>query len=343
MNLANFTLPKEFFIEGSLGLHRNELLRKFSLLLNIFMLPLAGYWLFNESALLGVSLLLFLLCFNTNVLLSLFNRPFLIAYPIVMATLALTLFLAVYSIGFSAALWIYPIIIAIYFIVPLKGAIFSNLMIALPIVALVGVLQDLSIGLRYAASITATFTLGIYLINTIVDLQQQLLEQAIKDPLTGAFNRRQMDNALSEIVERRAENSTEQDVILMIDIDYFKNINDNYGHDIGDIALKGLVKLLQHNVRKNDDVFRMGGEEFVVLLRNTGLGKARDIAESLRVLIENALIEGMEHSLSVSVGLSSLHSSMSYSQWLKEADDLLYQAKKNGRNQVVTKAKNMEG
>jgi len=335
MKLSDLSLPREFFIEGSLALKRNVFLRKFLMLLNVFMLPLSIFWLFNEHWVLGCSLLLFLGTFNTNVFWTIKDRPFVISYPLVMLTLSLTLFVTVFYIGFSGALWTYPIIIALYFIIPLKEANYSNFIIVVPIAILIFFKFESSLAIRYCASISATVALGIMVVNTIVDLQKKLLKQSSTDPLTGAFNRRHMDSILNNIINRR-DAAAEADVILMFDIDYFKKINDSLGHETGDVALQRLVEHIKGNIRKSDIIFRMGGEEFILLLRDTSLESALGMAESLRQSIAKIVINECGTNMTVSVGLSVLSENMSYSQWLNDADACLYEAKRLGRNRVIS-------
>lgn len=335
MKIATSGLPKEFFIDGSLAIKRNTFLRNFLILLNIFMLPLGIYWLFNDFLPLGLALLLFLTTFNYNVFLSFLRRPFIVAYPIVILTLSLSLFLAVYYIGFSAALWTYPIVISLYFIIPIRPANYCNLIIVLPIVTILFIQFDWSLAIRYSASLAATMILGMGLVNTIVELQRKLLRQSTTDPLTGAFNRRHMDRTLS-VLSKRYGKTPEHCTILMLDIDHFKKINDKFGHESGDIALQDLVTVLNKNIRKTDVIFRMGGEEFIVLLLDTDLQMAVKIAESLRIEASKIPVSNSDTMLTVSIGVSLLTANMSYSQWLKEADNYLYEAKRLGRNRVVT-------
>lgn len=334
MTLSKLRIPKEFFIDGSLALKRNVLLRMFLLLLNIFMVPLSIFWFLNDHWILGSSQLLFLFSFNIDVILSIKNRPLVISYPIVISTLSLTFFLAVFYIGFSAVLWLYPIVIAIYFVIPLKLANYSNFIIVTPIAVLLFMQLETSLAIRYCASMGATLMLGIGLVNTIVDLQKQLVRQSRTDPLTGAYNRRHMDTILNALIEI-SDKEIQPNVILMLDIDYFKNINDKFGHEAGDIALQDLVILLKEKSRKSDDVFRMGGEEFILLLRDTEYEKAKVIAESLRQSIEKLVIKNSDNTITVSIGVSLLIPEMNYSQWLKGVDSCLYEAKRLGRNRVI--------
>jgi len=160
-----------------------------------------------------------------------------------------------------------------------------------------------------------------------------LEEQVITDPLTGAFNRRQMQTTLSAAVERRRR-SGERAALLMFDIDRFKDINDTLGHSEGDRVLKSVVALVGQRVRKVDALFRAGGEEFVLLLSGTRFADALSVAEDLRRLVQDARLVAGAH-VSISVGVVELAQEQSASDWIEEADAALYRAKRAGRNRVA--------
>ena len=157
--------------------------------------------------------------------------------------------------------------------------------------------------------------------------------QVIRDPLTGAFNRRQMPITLAAAVERRRRNA-EPASLLLIDIDRFKDVNDAFGHAEGDRVLKELVVLVGQRLRKLDALFRIGGEEFALLLSGAGLTEALAVAETLRGLVQDAgLAPGRR--LSISIGVVELGHGQAVSQWIEEADAALYRAKRTGRNRVA--------
>lgn len=177
----------------------------------------------------------------------------------------------------------------------------------------------------------------------LIDItEQKLLEQklhlmAMTDELTGVYNRRYfMMKGTEELY--RAKRYQSSFSLLMIDVDYFKSINDTYGHDIGDQVLKYLTNLLQQNLRKTDILGRLGGEEFGILLINTNTNQALIFAERLRQIIEeNSFhIKQQLFPITISIGLSSFTPELTnLDQLLKKADLALYQAKENGRNCVV--------
>ena len=172
--------------------------------------------------------------------------------------------------------------------------------------------------------------------------QVRLAEGALQDPLTGLYNRRYMDERLGS--ELAASNRHGRPLsLLMIDIDHFKRVNDEHGHVAGDEALKMVAFVLRGAVRKEDVISRYGGEEFVVIARETPLDGARALAERIRRAIEKSRFawQGKELGVTVSVGVTA---SVALAEFvpgrterdlLAAADRALYAAKQAGRNRVV--------
>src|SRR4051812_25208721 len=168
----------------------------------------------------------------------------------------------------------------------------------------------------------------------VVHGRLRLLEaQAVTDPLTGAFNRRQLDVVLAAAVERR-HRTGERASILLFDIDRFKDVNDAFGHPEGDRVLQAIVALVGRRFRRLDLVFRVGGEEFVLLLPGTRFTDAFAVAEELRGLVHDTTLLP-EWQLSISVGVAELTYEQSARTWIEEADTALYRAKRAGRNRVA--------
>lgn len=170
------------------------------------------------------------------------------------------------------------------------------------------------------------------------EAEHRLLGLATIDDLTGIHNRRHfMELFMHEI--KRAHRYNNLLSLMMIDVDYFKSVNDTYGHVVGDIVLKHLAKMIQANLRELDIVARFGGEEFIVLLPNTDLKSAHEVAERICLIVSETPIEISEAMLtiSVSIGVVTLCKSCnSMEAMIKVADDALYKAKKDGRNRTVT-------
>jgi two-component system cell cycle response regulator len=174
------------------------------------------------------------------------------------------------------------------------------------------------------------------------DNVQYSMEMALTDPLTGLFNRRYMETHVGTLVERSAARGKSLS-LLILDIDYFKSINDNYGHDAGDDVLREFAERLRASIRGIDLACRYGGEEFVVVMPDTDLGVATLVAERIRRRIagEPFPIEKGARAIEVtiSVGIAArVGPQDNASQMLKRADEALYRAKRDGRNRVVADA-----
>lgn len=174
---------------------------------------------------------------------------------------------------------------------------------------------------------------GIY---KLLDKQNELL---VKDELTKVYNRRYINERLPFDIADNMMNDSNLSII-MADIDKFKNINDTYGHIVGDKILHDFANLLQSCVRKNHDwVARYGGEEFIVLLKNTNEEQGYFVAEKLRKKIEDFVFQYDDISIKItsSFGISTINqNSIEVDSLINKADKNLYIAKRNGRNKVVS-------
>lgn len=157
---------------------------------------------------------------------------------------------------------------------------------------------------------------------------------AVTDPLTGLFNRRHMNQRLRE-EEARAARTQVPFSVISVDIDHFKRINDTAGHDAGDHVLRDLAQLLRDMVRTQDIVARWGGEEFLVVLPQTPLEGAFEVAERLRRAAEATLARGLEGIDTITLTAGAAEYASSVPDCLKLADVALYQGKAAGRNRVV--------
>lgn len=167
-------------------------------------------------------------------------------------------------------------------------------------------------------------------------LYHQALNMAYTDPLTKTNNRASFDSALKREISLAHRGNSDLSVIFL-DIDHFKSINDNYGHNCGDYALSSVANWVRDSLRESDLIFRYGGEEFVILLSNTDFKGAKLLAERIRKTIENhTLAYGMDVlKITASLGVSSLCESDCAESFVTRADTAMYQAKNSGRNRVV--------
>ncbi|WP_299794933.1 GGDEF domain-containing protein [uncultured Shewanella sp.] len=168
-------------------------------------------------------------------------------------------------------------------------------------------------------------------------LERKLIEQATYDYLTGLYNRREGLKRMGELYEL-AKRNYQPCVVLMLDVDHFKRVNDQYGHQIGDKALQFIADTLRQTSRKSDVLVRYGGEEFLLFLPNVTDGNAIIFAERYRTtLAEKAmrLSKNQQLHLTVSVGISN-YRQQSLTDLIHEADIALYEAKNRGRNNVCS-------
>ena len=160
-----------------------------------------------------------------------------------------------------------------------------------------------------------------------------LVELSSRDALTGLANRRSFDLALAREIDRVAR-SGEPALLLALDIDHFKRVNDRYGHIAGDAVIQAVAAALLDSVRPMDLVARIGGEEFAIILPNTGVEGAVQMGERLRLAIEEA--PWSERGITVSVGAATAEShTVGLDALLEHADRALYRSKQAGRNRVT--------
>ena len=176
-----------------------------------------------------------------------------------------------------------------------------------------------------------------FLESTTKDLRtavDQLFLEATIDPLTKIYNRRALDHFINKYIENQGQYKCV--AVLMIDIDHFKNINDTYGHDIGDLVLSVGCTAAKNQFTQNDIIGRWGGEEFIGIKPNLTLEEAREFCEELRIRFSKVEFEKAGH-ITISIGLSMIQPGDTPASLLKRIDDALYEAKENGRNKVVVK------
>jgi len=172
----------------------------------------------------------------------------------------------------------------------------------------------------------------LYQLTKEIDLNRQLL---LIDPLTKSYNRKAFENTIIEVISLFNRYNTPFSLILL-DIDKFKEINDNYGHLVGDNVLIEMVALITKNIRKTDTLYRVGGEEFFIICKNTMQLDVINIAEKLRETIEKSLNVIENKTVTVSIGVTEVIENDTKDAIYKRVDDNLYFSKNNGRNRVTS-------
>ena len=179
------------------------------------------------------------------------------------------------------------------------------------------------------------FMLGLFMIRVTRKMLKKIEEIAMYDPLTGLMNRRY----IYEYLKHKSKSCSKRYFsLIMCDLDHFKRINDTYGHDCGDMVLSEVGRLIKDVMRPQDMISRWGGEEFVVILPEMDIEEAAEVAERIRVEIQNNrfLYQDSRFTITMSFGISKQpYHEMDPSKIIQEADHNLYKAKNSGRNRIV--------
>lgn len=242
------------------------------------------------------------------------------------------------NLGVNGLFWIYPLILFNFFMVTPGKAFVATLFLLTALITHAIVVPGSVFG--------STYQMGSFLVTAMMSSilsfifayrtrtqRDQLQMLAIHDPLTGARNRRAMNEELKIAVssKRRHRNSYG---ILVMDLDHFKQVNDRFGHHIGDQVLMSFVQIVQRHSRREDRLFRFGGEEFLLLLPSTDLEGLQSSAQHLLRAVSEELVSPAGK-ITVSIGGAILRPAEHWESWLQRADSSLYQAKEQGRNRVV--------
>lgn len=241
--------------------------------------------------------------------------------------------LAAWVLGQSALPWVCLALMSNAFIVHNQIATPINLLLIAALLAIPGLLLGAQAHLQALVAITLTFGFGYHFSRRMQGDRMQLEELAWQDALTGLPNRRALEKALLRQLSGSRESRTRQ-ALLVLDIDYFKAINDRHGHAAGDVALSDLAAILRFELRENDKVFRFGGEEFVILAETGSREALECFAERIRKAVYQAL-RGPDGRITVSLGAAMYAGEQRWQDWFARADAALYQAKHQGRNSIA--------
>ena len=230
-------------------------------------------------------------------------------------------------------LWLFPLMIGLAGLLPTGVALLSGLIAIGSFLSVRGLAVQPEEFANYTA-LLSTWVISLAVMRLMTHQVDELADLALSDPLTGAYNRRYLQpQALRNLADyqRYARLSS----MLMIDIDHFKSINDTFGHAEGDRVLKEMVVAIDQRIRGVDMLFRLGGEEFLVLLSEVGAQTATKIAEELRMNIAQMALLA-DRKVTVSMGVCDVTSAASPEEWLTKVDEAMYQSKEQGRNRVST-------
>ncbi len=253
--------------------------------------------------------------------------------PVLILSMTLAaLLLAIYYGQTYTMYWLYPLLVLMPVMVRRRAAIWLGIMCGVVLAPLVFQRTDASTAIVICLSMLLTWLVSAWIMYAAAEQSRRLKTMADTDPLTGAYNRRFFQSQAGQALEKW-QRSERPASLLLIDVDYFKRINDKHGHVVGDQALKNLVNTITGRVREVDTVCRYGGEEFVLLLLDTAADSAMRIAEQIRAKVE-AFRPADAAAMTISIGVCDVLGVQHLDQWLNLTDAALYLAKKNGRNRV---------
>jgi diguanylate cyclase (GGDEF)-like protein len=316
--------------------YRERLVYLFAIAFLIILFPVMIFNLRRGQPILAAGVGCLLIIFILNIAAIRYQKGLATAKMLFIVGLSALVGIALSSRGIHGTYWTFPVVVFICFSVSHRQARIYTALFFAYISALSFYLLDFSLALRALFGLFVTILFMHIFLGIIEKLQEELVEQSLRDPLTGTFNRRQMRPSLEIALERKRRSQTPAS-ILIIDIDDFKCINDNFGHAAGDHVLQEFASLVGQRIRRLDQLFRIGGEEFMLLLPDTSAKSALVVAEEIRTLISKAdFIEGCP--VTVSIGLSELGVDENIDEWMKHADNALYTAKSNGRDQVFARS-----
>lgn len=238
----------------------------------------------------------------------------------------------VYRYGTAGVYWTFPLVFGFHIVLDRRPACTLNTVF----IVVLGLIMVNRVSWAPALPILGSLALSSIfagLLAGIIDGQWKGLEElVITDALTGAYNRRYFNSRASKLIEQFNRHGHPASLI-MFDIDHFKLINDNHGHEVGDRVLRILVNTVKARIRVVDEIFRMGGEEFVILLPDTELEHAAGLAQVITDMIADVrIIEGGP--VTISCGVAELGQEEDARSWLQRSDLALYQAKQSGRGRI---------
>lgn len=236
--------------------------------------------------------------------------------------------ISITALGVPGIIWFAPLVfVNLLFAGIAVGSTFTVVTVSL-IVWLGGLYSDMDLAVNIVGALVLSFLIALAFSASLRERMGRLVTEARIDPLTGAWNRRSLDQALADRLSGLDESGALS--LILLDIDGFKTLNDEHGHTAGDTVLQQFVRCLRANLRKDDQIYRFGGEEFVVLLDIDG-NAALKLAENVRrAVATHRFLDDI--AVTVSAGVVEARPGEAEAQLVRRADVALYRAKREGRN-----------
>ncbi|GLT20036.1 GGDEF domain-containing protein [Vibrio zhanjiangensis] len=321
--------PQSEHTDAILDIRRQKQVLKFVAATTlIFFVPIGINNILIGETMLGALLLTFEITLLLDVTAIVYKRKGFFGHTLPLILLVSSIILAIHIFGTLATYWVFPIIISVVFLLPSKLALSANVTLLVGCTLAAFPHQHIASTSRYAFSLLATAVIAHVIVQAIKRLQKELRYLSERDSMTGALNRHELQNYLDHVTTSYSTSS-----VAVIDIDKFKNINDQYGHDVGDKVIKQVVGILYRHMDESDLLFRLGGDEFLLLFPNKDQVEAKNammyISQNVR---QSEYPEGA--TVTISSGIAEFLATESTENWVKRADLALYQSKHNGRDKV---------
>ncbi len=250
-----------------------------------------------------------------------------------MAIANVTVVVAAADLHSAGMYWGFAAAAANSFVLGARLGAFYSAALAAALLAVASAWAPASELFRFAGSFALLAIISYVFSVRVAEKERALEELSCTDPLTGVGNRRWLDTVLRREIAK-AQRHHYASSLIAVDLDHFKQVNDEHGHAAGDRFLVEFVRMVEGRVRGSDEIFRMGGEEFLILTPATPAAGAFELAEALRRSMPDARLAGLSGQ-TLSAGIAELRADDDADRWLKRADQALYRAKNEGRDRVV--------
>lgn len=245
---------------------------------------------------------------------------------------SITILYSCYHLGYKGLIYLSPTIFIYFFLFNLKSALYLSVVFSSVGLLLSLHIETSAVVYRYSIAVVDCIVFGGLFSHIVTKQKNALYYLANTDELTGLFNRKRLKPSLNIAITRK-EQYQQPACLLLIDLDHFKSINDNFGHFAGDDVLRAVAAEIKSCIPSQAEAFRFGGEEFLIYLPDSDVQQAYVLAEALRLDISQLSFSHMPLGVTASFGIKELHKE-SIDEWLNLCDKALYQAKLLGRNQV---------
>lgn len=243
-----------------------------------------------------------------------------------------TVLIDIYLIGLIIIYWFYPTILATSYLIPYKTALKIN---SIAMIILAFVIYPLINTVEFSLILVNALLINVFSYVMFRSIQKNddiLGKLATTDPLTNCLNRRALQEKIIKVTDKHAR-APYSLFLIIFDLDHFKSVNDTYGHTVGDEILVSVSHIVQNNIRSFENMYRYGGEEFIILPLEVEVDQAIFIANKLRELVESYVFSS-DVRATISLGVAQYKAGEKPSEWIDRADVALYRAKELGRNRV---------